>query len=149
MHAWEEVFTATVARFPPGNPEISKCCCSSRLFQEHRGLLHCQVFLLPRKLGCFHTTLLSAAWPEQQCLFWDDSFTPTVLLSVLLTNLRSLCLPGLGSCRGRKVLWLLLRHPMIGEGGRAAPRVVASPSTSSTREEVELPMVLLDQVKRP
>lgn len=65
-------------------------------------------------------------------------------------KLRSLCLLGLWVCRGREVLWLLLRHPMMGDGGRAAPLGGASsPSASSTREEVEPPMMLLVQEEAP
>lgn len=45
-----------------------------------------------------------------------------------------------------ETLWLLLRHPMMGEGGSAAPRGV-SPSVSSMREEVEPPMMLLSVVE--
>lgn len=45
-----------------------------------------------------------------------------------------------------ETLWLLLRHPMMGEGGSAAPRGV-SPSVSSVREEVEPPMTLLSLVE--
>lgn len=63
-----------------------------------------------------------------------------------LPYLRSRCLLTLGSCRGMEALWLLLRHPMTGDGGRAAPRG-ASPSASSTSEEVEPPMMHLAQVE--
>lgn len=72
--------------------------------------------------------------------------SPVLTLGPRLSHLRSLCLLALGSCRGMETLWLLLRHPMMGEGGSAAPRGV-SPSVSSMREEVEPPMMLLSLVE--